>query len=338
MNITAGQVLLFNRDKDETRLWKAFTHLLQMRNNVSNPDDHPLDVAFISENFRAIPKEWQFWLWLYKEDDHTISGYSYLIIDTAATNTHSAEFDMYALPTNHQDTTLQAMWNTLKQQTRISSISRLKCSLDSRFEKTIHFLQQLGATIGSCHQQYQLSRQNLNSAQLHLWRRRGQSLASIKLLKWFGRYPDDCIDDFAQLYTQFCGWYPKELLNESDELWTAERLRNREDTFIETVSRWTMVAIDTDNDTMIGFSEILSDPSDPTLVQQGDTGINPQYRRSGIGAYIKAELISWVLQDNREINRVRTNNASSNTAMIQLNKAMGYRLYKESLVLQLECT
>ncbi len=87
---------------------------------------------------------------------------------------------------------------------------------------------------------------------------------------------------------------------------------------------------------LAGYTEVFWNPNQPETLRQDDTGVFPQYRRRGLGRWLKAAMLKKVLRDHPQIKHVRTGNADSNAAMLRINQQLGFKPYKSWSVWQVE--
>lgn len=66
------------------------------------------------------------------------------------------------------------------------------------------------------------------------------------------------------------------------------------------------------------------------------TGVFPAYRKRGLGRWLKAAMLDAVLRERPQVRLVRTSNADSNTAMLAINRALGFKPYLAESFWQVE--
>lgn len=78
-----------------------------------------------------------------------------------------------------------------------------------------------------------------------------------------------------------------------------------------------------DGDRIVGLSRVLRDPVDQSMLQQGLTGVDPDYRGRGIAQALKVRTIEYARAHGYA--RIRTSNDSSNEPMLHINMALGFK-------------
>jgi mycothiol synthase len=85
-----------------------------------------------------------------------------------------------------------------------------------------------------------------------------------------------------------------------------------------------------------GYTETGFHPNRPFLVNQWGTGILPEYRGHGLGAWIKAAMIDRILRERPTVDRIRTGNADSNVPMLKINHTLGFKPFMARTEWQLD--
>ncbi|PZE29313.1 hypothetical protein DEJ09_10475 [Curtobacterium sp. MCLR17_055] len=142
---------------------------------------------------------------------------------------------------------------------------------------------------------------------------------------WTGRTPEQWLDGIALLETRMSTDAPAGDMEEPEDVWTAERLREHEDELARAPRSLLTVAVEhLPTTTLAGFTQ-LSVPDDPARpAQQWDTLVLREHRGHRLGRLLKVVGI-------RELERrfpgrpsVITFNAEENRHMLDVNEAVGF--------------
>ncbi|MEY9965906.1 GNAT superfamily N-acetyltransferase [Streptacidiphilus sp. MAP12-16] len=148
------------------------------------------------------------------------------------------------------------------------------------------------------------------------------------LVRWPGVAPGDLIGTFAAA-REAMNDMPTDALDHGRTSWDEERVRGvaqaiaaRGDTLL------TVAALGLDGEgqeVVAGFSEIVLPAGDPTRARQSDTAVLKAHRGRGLGLWVKAAMLQWLLGAHPEVQEVATACAVSNTHMIAINEQLGFR-------------
>jgi len=90
------------------------------------------------------------------------------------------------------------------------------------------------------------------------------------------------------------------------------------------------------NGEIVAITDVGWYPHKADLVQQFFTGVHPKARGKGLGKWIKAEMLRLARERyaDQHLQWVRTDNATSNAAMLAINERLGFREYKVAGIYQ----
>ena len=75
---------------------------------------------------------------------------------------------------------------------------------------------------------------------------------------------------------------------------------------------------------LIGLTELYLPENRPWMAFQGDTGVRPDHRGHGLGAWMKATNHLRLADERPDVEWVQTWNAASNEPMLRINRALGF--------------
>jgi len=140
------------------------------------------------------------------------------------------------------------------------------------------------------------------------------------------RWRDRCPDELVEPYTRALG-----AMNDApiggDHLpvtFDAQRLRRHEAARAVRGQRLLVVcALAESTGEVVGLTELLL-PSSGPRADQGDTAVPAARRGHGLGLWVKATMLTWLLAERPEITEVETWNATGNTHMRAVNAELGF--------------
>lgn len=75
---------------------------------------------------------------------------------------------------------------------------------------------------------------------------------------------------------------------------------------------------------LVGLSELYLPANRSWIAFQGDTGVRPDHRGHGLGAWMKAVNHLRLAEERPDVESVQTWNATSNEPMLRINRALGF--------------
>lgn len=142
---------------------------------------------------------------------------------------------------------------------------------------------------------------------------------------WTGRTPEQWLDGIALLETRMSTDAPDGDMEEPEDVWTADRLREHEDELARAPRTMLTVAIEhLPTTTLAGFTQ-LAVPDDPgRAVMQWDTLVLREHRGHRLGRLLKVVGIEHVERDFPGRPSITTFNAEENRPMLDVNEAVGF--------------
>jgi GNAT superfamily N-acetyltransferase len=156
------------------------------------------------------------------------------------------------------------------------------------------------------------------------WRREGATRASGATIERFEDVPKRDIEQYCQLYTEVANQAPAGDLA-GEMVVTPQQRRQDEDEVRKNGYEWhTMVSREPDG-TLSGLTEMFYAPVEPWQLEQELTGVGEAYRGRGLGKWLKAEMLRFIVDRYPEAVFVNTGNADQNAPMVSINERMGFR-------------
>ncbi|MFS0729160.1 GNAT family N-acetyltransferase [Curtobacterium sp. 1P10AnD] len=142
---------------------------------------------------------------------------------------------------------------------------------------------------------------------------------------WTGRTPEPWIDRIALLRTRMSTDAPEGDMEEPEDVWDADRLREQEAELARAPRTMVTIAVEhVDSGTLVGFTQ-LAVPVDPArAVMQWDTLVLREHRGHRLGWLLKVEGIAFVEREFPGRPSIVTFNAEENRPMLDVNEAVGF--------------
>lgn len=139
-----------------------------------------------------------------------------------------------------------------------------------------------------------------------------------------GVYPESHYDAVIAWWS-IMNTAPKDDLTWNDDNLTKERLAGWEKRFAaSTKDRWEYIVRHIESGDCVGVTNVRLSPWNPSVIHQGDTGVHPDHRGHALGKWLKAAMLQKIHQERPEAEKVRTENAFSNDAMLGINNQLGF--------------
>ncbi len=145
------------------------------------------------------------------------------------------------------------------------------------------------------------------------------------LLQWTDGTPDEWLDDIARLTGRISTDAPLGELSWAPECYDAQRVRDRDAMCRDHGIRVTVTAARAPDGRLAAFTEIAATASVRWHAANWYTLVAPEHRGRRLGLRVKLANLTLARERLPELRAVDTDNAVSNTHMIAINEAMGFR-------------
>ncbi|WP_223626997.1 GNAT family N-acetyltransferase [Microbacterium sp. EST19A] len=149
--------------------------------------------------------------------------------------------------------------------------------------------------------------------------------AGYRTVTWQGRTPDEWLESIAVLRTRMSTDAPNAGIEQSEDVWTAERVRAFDDLW-ETSPRMLITTIVVDDATgqVAGYTELDVPPEPDRSVEQRDTLVLRGHRGRRLGMLLKLTNIRGLRDRFPDHGLIETMNAEENRHMLDVNEAVGF--------------
>jgi mycothiol synthase len=314
----------------------AFAAFSNRMRKESRPEDPPRTVEQFAKDMRSIPPFVDARFWTVWERGEIVASAN-AVTWQAEHNQHLAEANLSVLPRSRRQGLATGLLRHVVEAARAQNRRLLLGNTSSRVPAGERFMARLGARVGLALRISQLELADVDRELLQAWQESaGERAQAFELGLWDGPFPEEDYDAVIALM-EVMNTAPRDTLDIEDMKWTTEQLRQSEASMQERgVARWVLYARYRPSGELAGYTEIFTIPGQADTLNQGDTAVFPKYRNLGLGRWLKAAMLEKVLREKPEVKRIRTGNAESNAAMLRINEALGFKLYEQVTVWQLE--
>lgn len=251
-----------------------------------------------------------------------VVGAAHLTLDTA--NPHTAWVRWLVVDPGHRRRGVgRELVSALRHEARTHGFPQLGHAALADSDAATGFGAAVGAAPGLIAEQNRLLIAELPVGMLEDWiARASERAAGYSLVTWNNECPEEYLERAARAY---------EIMNtapdQEDEPRSVESERvqaglevhaGRGEGFHTTV-------LHERSGELIALTEVRHNRFRPWYAGQGDTCTHPAHRNVGLGRWIKAHNLLWLLDRHPEVQAVDTWNADGNEPMLNINRELGFR-------------
>ncbi|MFQ5920336.1 MAG: GNAT family N-acetyltransferase [Thermoplasmata archaeon] len=198
------------------------------------------------------------------------------------------------------------------------------------------FCEAIGAEVGQRARESRLKLDAVDWDMVAKWVAEGPERSPDSTLRWFTkRIDNEAIEEFAAALTEVANMEPRDNLKIGDEVFTPERVRERESRIGESGGTILTAVTQEADGAISGLTQMGYFPEEDWMIHQWMTGVRRPYLGRGLGKWLKAAMLQRVRQEMPRVKVVVTGNAFSNAPMLSINTRLGFKLYRESIVPQI---
>ncbi|HUT81718.1 MAG TPA: GNAT family N-acetyltransferase [Candidatus Bathyarchaeia archaeon] len=295
--------------------------------------DEPLPTKeYRLKSFRFKEPDFDEHFWLVWKDDEVI-GFSGLTIRTKASvsyekNKHVCYFTIRIRKEyRRKGIGSKILLEIIKQAKKNRVITTLECN--TTYESGFEFCKKLQGILALESIENRCYLKEVNWEMMDDWRKQGQEKGKLegRYLQWFEKCPEEIIKEYTKVYTETMNQQPLGLIETRAKI-TPKSRRKQEQDYINLGYIWYTVISRENDDQISGVTDVTYIPERGHRIYQELTGVKSEFRKKGIGKWLKAEMLFYIKENYPNVQYIITGNASSNAAMLSINTRMGFKQYE----------
>ncbi len=334
-------ILPFHPDRASQREWSRFHRYRRLRHEEVNPGDPILGDAVVQGLMeRPFPDDevLRFAIVLASDPDTQI-GHLELWVTREdspeyASNKHLASADFAVLaPYRRQGNGRRLLARVL---TLVREMDKSTLRFQTVEEDGRAFLKAIGASVALRGQENRLYLREVNWDLVQQWAEAGPRRSpQTKMRRFTDHVDDEVLEAFCVTLTETLNQQPFDELERGEIIVTPETARVWEDRMTAVGGTSFLHATQEPDGEISGLTATYYNPDRRTFIQQGMTGVREVHRNRGLGKWLKADMLLRLREELPQVEVVVTGNATSNAAMLSINRRLGFRLHRESVTAQM---
>ena len=317
--------------------YQALRKLMDVVSKERQPDDPVVPLEETINQMKNLPSFVDLKMWCVWDDDANMLAQGNVGLIYTDDNRHLTQFDIIVHPDSRRKGIGKQLLGLIAEAALADKRSLLLTDTNDRVPAGEAFMQQIGAKRGLEGHVNQLRIDELDQNLITKWIELGSNNEEeFEIGIWEGKYPEDKLDEIAQLI-ELTNQQPLGDLAIEEMHFTPEQLREMEKMDLARGNlRYTFYVLEKATGKFAGYTETVWNANRPEILRQDMTGVFPQFRGKGLGRWLKAAMLEKMITIHPEIKFVRTQNADTNAAMLRINNELGFKPYMTSILWQME--
>lgn len=250
------------------------------------------------------------------------------------TNKHLYDADFYVMPDVRRRGIGTSWLPLIAQRMRAHGCTTLGFWVEQDVGR--EFMKWLGAEARLQEIESRLALSDVDWTMVERWVAEGAARSpQTKLEIYDGRVPEAMWPDFAPQLSSMLNTIPFEALDHGDTIVTPEMLGEWY-ARLELSGETQHTVITREPDSVIsGITDTTWADFRRKIIHQQFTGVRPGARGRGIGKWIKAAMLLHLRELYPDAEWVSTENAGSNAPMLKINRALGFKAYRNGTAYQM---
>ena len=303
--------------------WRAYYRL---REDLHLLFDDPITVGF--ENFKKVAvnniNENGFSIYILMRETEMVGYLRYWITNPGHANAQNNIVACF-IPEKYMDKKMElTLANCLKD--KLKKEGHTKCLWRSSQGHILQLIKKLGGKKSNSGAWFKLHPKKIEKKLIDQWLHAVDPLKLGLTVREETFIPEELLEQTAKISTELIN----DMVREDDSLkfhLDTNTLKVAQENFKRSESKPVHLILMNKNDQIIGMSLVVVH-KESTIAEQRITGVVKGWRGKGLAKWLKAKVISILLKDFDQVNEIKTECFSTNAPMIQLNKALGYELYR----------
>lgn len=153
----------------------------------------------------------------------------------------------------------------------------------------------------------------------------GNQIFSNYTLKFCTNVPSSLVNEYSDVYTKILKSIDSLSLSFDWNIPTVKGIREREERYRKKNHGFFQYLLFDESNKMIGMTFVEYDKNKPQKVIQNMTGVLKNYRRKGLGKWLKASMYLELKKKINDLKIIESKVHHNNIAMKHLNKQLGYK-------------